>query len=70
MRTPTTIESSAMPKSNGPGSHDPRVVPTLARALFKQMREQGYSSEQIIGLSSELIHLVSTGIKDDLGPAE
>jgi hypothetical protein len=49
---------------------EPRGVNILARSLFRQMREQGYSAEQIVGLSSELIHLVSAGMKDDLEPAE
>ena len=37
---------------------DVKGVNILARSLFRQMREQGYTSEQIIGLSSELIELV------------
>ncbi len=41
---------------------DGKAVSILARSLFRQMREQGYSTEQIIGLSSELIELV----RDDL----
>lgn len=41
---------------------DDRGLGILARSLFKQMREQGYSAEQIIGLSAQLIELV----KDDL----
>lgn len=56
-----------IPTSN---SSNARGVNILARSLFRQMREQGYSAEQIIGLSSELIHLVSTDIRDDLEPAE
>ena len=47
-----------------------RGVTILARSLFRQMREDGYSAEQIIGLSSELIQLVSSGMRDDLEPAE
>jgi hypothetical protein len=44
---------------------DPRAVPILARTLFRQMRAQGYSSEQIISLSSELIQLVSADLRAD-----
>ncbi len=51
-------------------SSDARGVSILARSLFRQMREQGYSAEQIIGLSSQLIHLVSSDMRDDLEPAE
>jgi hypothetical protein len=42
---------------------DPRTVPTLAKALFRQLREQGLSSNQIISLSSELIDMVSTDMR-------
>jgi hypothetical protein len=46
----------------GEPSRDPRTdikgLTILARSLFRQMRQQGYSTEQIIGLSSELIQLV------------
>lgn len=45
---------------------DPRTVPTLAKSLFRQMREQGLSSAQIISLSSELINLVSADMKRDV----
>ncbi|MBC8068733.1 MAG: hypothetical protein IAG13_10400 [Deltaproteobacteria bacterium] len=43
-------------------SRDPRTdtkgLGILARSLFRQMRAQGYSPEQIVGLSAELIQLV------------
>lgn len=42
-----------------------RALSILARSLFQQMREQGYSSEQIIGLSSELIELVSHDLRQE-----
>lgn len=51
-------------------STDARGLTILARSLFRQMREQGYSSEQVIGLSSELIRLVSEDLQQDLEPAE
>ena len=42
-----------------------RAVSILARSLFRQMRDQGYTPEQIIGLSSELIELVSTDLRQE-----
>jgi hypothetical protein len=42
-----------------------RALSILARSLFRQMREQGYSPEQIIGLSSELIELVSHDLRQE-----
>ena len=40
-----------------------RALSILARSLFRQMREQGYTPEQIIGLSSELLELVSHDLR-------
>lgn len=47
--TPTTDKTLA---------NDAKGVSILARSLFRTMSEQGYSKEQIIGLSTELIQLV------------
>ena len=51
---------------------DTRRVPVLARTLFRHMQDQGYTREQIIGVSTELLGLVSTDIqgKQELLPAE
>jgi hypothetical protein len=43
--------------------HDPRRVPLFARTLFRHLQEQGYSREQIIGVSSELLSLLSSDIR-------
>lgn len=53
-----------------PKSPDTRGLSILARSLFREMREQGYSPDQIIGLSSELLELVSADLREDLEPAE
>jgi hypothetical protein len=45
---------------------DVKGVNILARSLFRQMREQGYSPEQIINLSSELIELVREDLRQGL----
>jgi hypothetical protein len=42
-----------------------RAVGILARSLFRQMRDQGHSPEQIIALSSELIELVSADLRQE-----
>lgn len=52
MQLAPTPMASEVHQPNGKG------VGILARTLFRQMREQGYSPEQIIGLSSALIELV------------
>jgi hypothetical protein len=48
-----------------PTDNPRRAVSILARSLFRQMREQGYTPEQIIGLSSELIELVSADLRTE-----
>ncbi len=45
---------------------DERGVSILARSLFRQMQDQGYSSDQIVGLSSELIELVRVNLQQEL----
>lgn len=45
---------------------DERGVSILARSLFRQMQDQGYSSDQIVGLSSELIELVRANLQQEL----
>ena len=49
---------------------DPRRVRIAARSFFKEMRDQGYSTEQIVGVSSELLQLLNKDLKKDLEPAE
>lgn len=45
---------------------DERGVSILARSLFKEMRTQGYSPDQIVSLSSELIELVREDLRAGL----
>ena len=42
-----------------------RALSILARSLVRQMRDQGYSPEQVIALSSELIELVSHDLRQE-----
>lgn len=44
-------------------ANDSKGVSILARSLFRTMSEQGYSKEQIIGLSTELIQLVQEDMR-------
>ncbi|HVI03644.1 MAG TPA: hypothetical protein VM869_33355 [Enhygromyxa sp.] len=47
-------------------------MPVFARTLFRHLQDQGYTREQIIGVSTELLSLLSTELKskDELLPAE
>lgn len=58
-----------MPASTAPSSEistDAKGVHILARSLFRQMRQQGYTKEQIIGLSTALIELVNEDLQRHL----
>jgi hypothetical protein len=61
----TALESNLQTK-------DTRRVPVFARTLFRHLQDQGYTREQIIGVSTELLSLLSTDLKreGDLLPAE
>ncbi|HEX9241319.1 MAG TPA: hypothetical protein VF875_02645 [Anaeromyxobacter sp.] len=48
-----------------PGTLDNKGTKILAKSLFKELRGNGYSTNQILSLSTELIDLVTQGLKDD-----
>lgn len=45
---------------------DNKGVNILAQSLFREMQQQGYSKDQIIGLSTQLLHLVSEDMEKRL----
>lgn len=55
-----------------PTTQDARRVPVFTRTLYRHLQDQGYTREQIIGVSAELLSLLSSDIKaeGDLLPAE
>jgi hypothetical protein len=54
------------------GAQDARRVPVFTRTLYRHLQDQGYTREQIIGVSAELLSLLSSDLKaqGDLFPAE
>jgi hypothetical protein len=46
-----------------PGMLDVKGTKILAKSLFKELRGNGYSPNQILSLSTELIELVTQDIK-------
>ncbi len=50
-------------------SRDPRGISILAKSLVKEMREQGYSHNQIINLSTELLQAVSADLRSTVDAA-
>src|SRR5512133_2134954 len=53
-----------------PASLDTRGTQILAKSLFKELRGSGYSPNQILSLSTELIDLVTQDIKDRTKPTD
>ena len=48
-----------------PGTLDVKGTKILAKSLFKELRGNGYSPNQILSLSTELIDLVTQTLKTD-----
>jgi hypothetical protein len=48
-----------------PAFLDNRGTKILAKSLFKELRGNGYSANQILSLSTELIDLVTQDLKDE-----
>jgi hypothetical protein len=46
-----------------PGTLDVKGTKILAKSLFKELRGNGYSPNQILNLSSELIELVTQDLR-------
>jgi hypothetical protein len=46
-----------------PGALDVKGTKILAKSLFKELRGNGYSANQILSLSTELIDLVTQDLK-------
>ncbi len=52
-----------------PGMVDNKGTKILAKSLFKELRGSGYSTNQILNLSTELIDLVTQDLKGGEEPA-
>jgi len=51
-----------------PAKLDVKGTQILAKTLFKELRGSGYTANQILGLSTELIDLVTKDLKADQEP--
>ncbi len=47
-----------------PSMLDNKATKILAKSLFKELRANGYSANQILGLTTELIDLVTQDLRD------
>jgi hypothetical protein len=54
---PTAV-SSAIPNRE-------KALKILSKSIYKDMRQNGYEPKQIVALATELISLVTSGIRED-----
>jgi hypothetical protein len=47
-----------------PSMLDNKATKILAKSLFKELRSNGYSANQILGLTTEIIELVTQDLRD------
>ncbi len=47
-----------------PSMLDTKGTKILAKSLFKELRANGYAPNQILGLTTELIDLVTQGLRE------
>lgn len=67
MSTPTTPTTKALPPQHALGGLD-RGARILARSFYRDLRVNGYSPEQILALSTELIELITQEMRDAKEP--
>ena len=48
-----------------PSMLDEKATHILAKSLFKELRVNGYSPHQILGLTTELIDLVTQNLREE-----
>lgn len=56
--------TNAAPSKGDFVSTDKKGTRILARTFFNQLRASGYNSNQIIGIATELLDLVTTDLKE------
>lgn len=64
----TAEKGSPVSKTEGGQGRDARAARILARSLFRDMRQNGYSSPQILALATELIDLVTKDMHGEGDP--
>jgi DNA-binding ferritin-like protein len=52
-----------------PSMMDSKATEILAKSLFKELRGNGYSANQILGLTTELIDLVTKDLRQTTNAA-
>ena len=56
-------KSMALPFGETPGARDARTLAILARTIYRELRENGFETRDVISLASELLGQVTTEVK-------
>jgi hypothetical protein len=57
----------AIPFEATSSSQDPRALRILAKSIYKELRSNGLSTSDVMGLAGELLALVTTDVKSKNG---
>lgn len=49
---------------------DAKAIRILARSIHRQLHAGGYSSAQVVDFASQILDLVRTQLRDDVGPGQ
>ncbi len=59
---PPALERAQLATDASPGANG-RAVRILAKTLFRQLKDTGYSNRDILSLSTELVSLITTDLR-------
>lgn len=58
----------ALPFGETPGARDPRALAILAKTIYRELRESGFGTRDVIALAGELLAQVTTEVKSGSVP--
>jgi hypothetical protein len=54
----------ALPFDLPVNTRDPRAFAILAKTIYRELRAEGYSAQEVMSVASELLELVASEVKD------
>ena len=58
----------ALPFGETPGARDPRALAILAKTIYRELRDSGFGTRDVIALAGELLGQVTTEVKSSGDP--
>lgn len=53
----------ALTFDSSPHGRDPRALPILAKTIYKELRDGGYTARDVMTLAAELLGIVTSEVK-------